>query len=184
MLDVELGDAADLRRALDRALVSSGHRRRRRCAGSAGATFVTLMHTASFAGDGTIDATAPAEDVEEHARRGVSRSALRTAFGRRARYDADRDLAASPVPFAVADEHDLRQRLRPGIDGVVIAWRGRRATFLPQVWDHMADPRAFVDALKRKAGLATNFWDDEICVARYSVTKFREPAPRPLEVHS
>ena len=37
-------------------------------------------------------------------------------------------------------------RLVPGRDGLVLAWRGRRATFLPKVWEQVADaqrlPRA------------------------------------------
>jgi len=54
--------------------------------------------------------------------------------------------AAPPGPGS-----DLLRRLRPGVDGVVLAWRGRRATFLPQVWESLAEPRDFIAALKRKA---------------------------------
>ncbi len=56
-------------------------------------------------------------------------------------------LLSAPAPLPVAGEDDLLRRLRPGIDGVVLAWRGRRATFLPQVWESLAEPRDFIAAL-------------------------------------
>jgi AMMECR1 domain-containing protein len=60
------------------------------------------------------------------------------------------------------------------VDGVVLSWRGRRATFLPQVWESLAEPREFIAALKHKAGLGAGFWADDIRVARYAVDKFKE----------
>jgi len=83
-------------------------------------------------------------------------------------------LLSAPVPLPVADEDDLLRQLRPGVDGVVLSWRGRRATFLPQVWETLAEPREFIAALKHKAGLGAGFWADDLRVARYAVDKFRE----------
>ena len=76
--------------------------------------------------------------------------------------------------FDVADEDDLLARLDPGVDGIVLAIGARRATFLPQVWESLPDPRAFVGALKRKAGLPADFWSPEIRVSRYTVAKWRQ----------
>lgn len=73
----------------------------------------------------------------------------------------------------VADEADAMARLRPGIDGVVLTFRDRQATFLPQVWAQLPEPAAFLAELKRKAGLAPDFWHPEIALARYRVDKFR-----------
>ena len=50
----------------------------------------------------------------------------------------------------------------------------RRATFLPQVWEALADPRAFVCALKRKAGLPENFWNPQVNISRYTVARWAE----------
>jgi MEMO1 family protein len=66
--------------------------------------------------------------------------------------------------------------LRPGRDGVVLAWRGRRATFLPQVWAQLPDPEDFVAALLHKAGLREGFWAEDLTLARYAVTHYEGPA--------
>ena len=57
-------------------------------------------------------------------------------------------------------------------DGVVLEWRGRNATFLPQVWEQLPDRARFIAALKRKAGLAPDFWAPDVKLARYRVRKF------------
>jgi len=57
---------------------------------------------------------------------------------------------------------------------VVLEWRGKRATFLPQVWETISDPQAFLRALKRKAGLPEDFWSPALNVSRYTVTKWAE----------
>jgi AMMECR1 domain-containing protein len=49
-----------------------------------------------------------------------------------------------PVPFPVRDEADACARLQPGVDGLILAWRGRRATFLPQVWQQLPNPIDFL----------------------------------------
>lgn len=53
----------------------------------------------------------------------------------------------------VQTEDALRADLRPHIDGLVIQADGRRAVFLPQVWEQLPEPAAFVEHLKQKAGL-------------------------------
>jgi len=76
--------------------------------------------------------------------------------------------------FEVAGEDDLLARLEPGVDGIVLELGRRRATFLPQVWESLPDPRDFVDALKRKAGMPANFWSPAIRVSRYTVVKWHQ----------
>jgi AMMECR1 domain-containing protein len=50
------------------------------------------------------------------------------------------------------------QKLRPGIDGVVLEINGRRSTFLPQVWEELTDPVEFLNHLSRKGGSASDAW--------------------------
>jgi AmmeMemoRadiSam system protein A len=83
-------------------------------------------------------------------------------------------LLAPPAAFDVAGEDDLLSRLEPGVDGIVIELGARRATFLPQVWESLPDPRDFVGALKRKAGLPADFWSPEVRVSRYTVARWHE----------
>jgi len=75
-----------------------------------------------------------------------------------------------------ADEDDLIARLQPGVDGLILEFGGRRATFLPQVWESLADPRDFLAALKQKAQLPERFWSPHMRVLRYGVSKWTEHA--------
>ncbi len=61
-------------------------------------------------------------------------------------------LLSADERLEVRDEEDLLARLRPDVDGLVLEYGHHRATFLPQVWESLPDPRGFVMALKRKAG--------------------------------
>ncbi len=67
----------------------------------------------------------------------------------------------------VRSEAELLRRLEPGRDGLVLAWRGRRATFLPAVWEQVADAREFLRRLKDKAGWDRDFWPADLEVLRY-----------------
>jgi AmmeMemoRadiSam system protein A len=73
-----------------------------------------------------------------------------------------------------SEQHALAQ-LRPGVDGVVLQYGRARGTFLPQVWESLPQPAEFLAQLKRKAGLPADFWHEDICLSRYSVTKWKEP---------
>jgi AmmeMemoRadiSam system protein A len=81
----------------------------------------------------------------------------------------------------VQDEAGLLARLVPGEDGLVIAWRGSRATFLPKVWEQLPDPVAFLRHLKRKAGWRDDFWAPDVEVWRYETETIAGPrgAARP-----
>jgi len=67
----------------------------------------------------------------------------------------------------VHDEAGLLARLVPGETGLVLAWRGSRATFLPKVWDQLREPAEFLRHLKRKAGWSADFWADDLAVWHY-----------------
>jgi len=69
-------------------------------------------------------------------------------------------------------EADLLRQLQPGIDGWILQERDLRGTFLPSVWEALPDPRLFLEQLKRKAGLASDYWSDTIEVWRYSTESF------------
>lgn len=56
--------------------------------------------------------------------------------------------------LAFADEAELVAQLERGVHGLLIEQDGRRATFLPKVWDGVRDPELFLARLKEKAGLA------------------------------
>ncbi len=49
-----------------------------------------------------------------------------------------------------------------------------RSTFLPQVWQQLPTTEDFIAYLKRKAGLDANFWDDQVKLSQYTVSKWKE----------
>ncbi|MBK8175028.1 MAG: AmmeMemoRadiSam system protein A [Rhodospirillales bacterium] len=65
-------------------------------------------------------------------------------------------------------EDNLLEQLRPGRDGIVISGNGRRAVFLPQVWEQLSQPRDFLEHLKLKAGFSPTYWSDDIRAQRFS----------------
>lgn len=76
------------------------------------------------------------------------------------------------VPMPAGNEAAALAALRPGVDGVIFDWRGARATLLPQVWDELPVPRDFMVALKRKAGLPSDFWAPDVRLYRYRTRQF------------
>ena len=74
-------------------------------------------------------------------------------------------------------EESLLAQIQPHRHGLVLTYGSRRGTFLPQVWEELPQPREFLRALKRKAGLPADFWGGEMEVYWYTVEKWREEQP-------
>jgi hypothetical protein len=143
-----------------------------------GATFVTLTQNGQLRGCiGSLEAHRPlATDVAENAVAAAFRDPrfppLASEELVRTRVEVSLLEASQPMDFI--DEADAIARLRPGIDGLILTHGQRRATFLPQVWESLPDPRRFMAQLKLKAGLPADFWDEQISLARYGVQKWKE----------
>ena len=90
-------------------------------------------------------------------------------------------LLGEPQPLTFTDEADALAKLRPGIDGVILTAGGRRATFLPQVWEQLPDPAEFIGRLKQKAGLPANYWGPDVRLATYPVQAIHEADPGEAE---
>ena len=142
------------------------------------AVFVTLLRAGQLRGCvGSLEARAPLAQA-------VAISAFNAAF-RDQRFpvlQADEfDALAieisvlSPMePIAAASRDELLAMLEPGIDGLLLEDRGRRATFLPKVWEKMASPHEFVEHLLLKAGLPRDHWSNSLRVSRYRTLSFAE----------
>lgn len=83
--------------------------------------------------------------------------------------------------MVVASEQQLLLDLVPGRDGLVLEWRGMRATFLPKVWENVAGPQDFLRRLKEKAGLRADFWAVDIQLWRYETEIMAVERPATLE---
>jgi AmmeMemoRadiSam system protein B/AmmeMemoRadiSam system protein A len=71
-------------------------------------------------------------------------------------------------PMLFRTQEDLLRQLRPGVDGLILCDGTARATFLPEVWESLPEPREFLLQLKRKAGLSHEHWSDSLEVSRYT----------------
>ncbi len=146
-----------------------------------GATFVTLHRHGELRGCiGSLEAHRTLEhDVRHNAHAAAFRDPRFAPLAAHefASLHVEVSLIGASQPLAVGSEREALQALRPGVDGVILEWRGRRSTFLPQVWAQLPQPAAFLGALKRKAGLAGDFWAADLTLARYGVHKFEEGAP-------
>ena len=74
----------------------------------------------------------------------------------------------------VTSESDLLEVLQPGIDGLMIEFDNHRGTFLPAVWRDLPKPKQFLTRLKVKAGLAGDFWSEDLVIWRYTTDSFKE----------
>ena len=86
--------------------------------------------------------------------------------------DVHISVLGNPEPMQFDSEQGLLEQLRPGVDGLILEEHGRRATFLPAVWESLQDPQAFLQHLKMKAGLPADYWSDSISAHRYQVEAF------------
>lgn len=156
-----------------------------------GATFVTITIDGQLRGCmGSIEADRPL-------REDLSKNALAAAFGD-PRFPpltageweiADLEVSElTPLKPMVPQnsgqpltEAEVLSRLRPGVDGVLLRFGPRRATFLPQVWEQLPEPQRFLSHLKAKAGLPGDFWDPNIEVETYQVSASHLPRGKPEE---
>jgi len=144
------------------------------------ASFVTLMQGEELRGCvGALEAQRPlAQDVAENARAAAFEDArfkplTPEEFGD---IDIEVSLLSTPKQLPFESHAELIARLRPGVDGIILEYsgEGKRATFLPQVWEGLPDPEQFIAHLKRKAGIAADTDIRRCRVKRYTVLKWRE----------
>ncbi len=147
-----------------------------------GATFVTLTLDGEMRGCiGSLNARrALGEDVADNACGAAFRDPRfpPVSLAEWPHLRVEVSLLSDPEFLEVKSEAEALARLRPGIDGVIFFNGCRKATFLPQVWAQLPDPKEFLAALKRKAGLAGDFWGPSVMIATYQVQKWSEATPR------
>lgn len=149
------------------------------CFNENAATFVTLKIAGQLRG--CIGSLSPTVSLWES----VKTNALSSAFhdSRFSPLTADElkdvhidiSILTSPVDLVYVDAEDLITLLRPGVDGVVLQYGSRGATFLPQVWKQLPTAELFLGHLCLKAGLSENCWrEDHPTIQTYTVQSFAE----------
>jgi AmmeMemoRadiSam system protein A len=143
-----------------------------------GACFVTLTQQGQLRGCigslaahrtllADVQANAAAAALQDHRFAPLSLAEL-------AHTDIEVSLLSPLQPMHFVSEAQALAQLRPGIDGVVFECQRWRSTFLPQVWEQLPEPAAFMAHLKQKAGLPANFWSDAVRLYRYTVAHWSE----------
>jgi len=143
------------------------------------ASFVTLTIEGDLRGCiGALEPSMPLiEDVREHAAAAALDDPrfMPVRPDELERIEIEVSRLTLPVALDYADAADLLNKLRPGIDGVILREGRRRATFLPQVWEKLPDKAAFLDQLCAKMGAAPDAWRQRhLEVLTYQVEEFHE----------
>ncbi len=140
------------------------------------ATFTTIKKHGTLRGCiGSLEASRPLiEDVADSAFRAAFRDARfsRVTESEVPELEIHLSVLTPIVDMGVHSEAELLERLRPGVDGLVIRDGARRATFLPAVWEGLPEPRDFLDELRAKAGMAPGHWSQAFECLRYQVEEW------------
>lgn len=73
-----------------------------------------------------------------------------------------------------SSEEEMLTQITPYKDGLSIEENHLRATFLPAVWEKIPDKVEFLQQLKIKAGMHSNYWSSSIRAFRYHTIYFSE----------
>ena len=150
--------------------------------GAPGAAFVTLTKDGQLRGCiGSLQAHRPlADDVRANAAAAALSDTRFTPVtaAEAPQLQVEVSVLTAPQPLAFANESHALWQLQPHVHGVILecehAGRSHRSTYLPQVWEQIPEPRAFMAHLKVKAGLPFDFWSPQMRISTYRVHKFQE----------
>ena len=138
-----------------------------------GASFVTLEINKQLRGCiGTLEAYQPLiQDIAQNAYAAAFRDPRFLPLTAEEYLNLSKHISilSKPVKMSFTSEEDLLKQIRPGVDGLILADRGYRGTFLPSVWESLPQPELFLQHLKLKAGLPDNYWSETLTVEKYTV---------------
>lgn len=135
------------------------------------ATFVTLDINQQLRGCiGMLEAVRPlVMDIAENAYAAAFRDPRFPPVSAKeyALLDLHLSILSPAEAMSFYSEEDLIRQLRPGADGLIMQEGSQRGTFLPTVWESLTEPEEFLQHLKQKSGLASDYWSDSLKVSRY-----------------
>ena len=83
-------------------------------------------------------------------------------------------LLSTPKVVEYKDILDLKSKITPKKDGVVLTFGKHRATYLPSVWDSFNSFDDFFGSLCQKASLKSNCLNQHPTIKLYQATKYEE----------
>jgi AmmeMemoRadiSam system protein A len=83
-------------------------------------------------------------------------------------------LLTTPQTLGYSDTEDLKAKIRPGIDGVILQQGYHQATYLPSVWEQLPGFEQFFATLCQKAGLKADCLEYRPTIQVYQAEKIEE----------
>ena len=83
-------------------------------------------------------------------------------------------LLTTPHILGYSDIKDLKAKIRPGIDGVILQQGHHQATYLPSVWEQLPGFEQFFGTLCQKAGLRADCLEYHPTIQVYQAEKIEE----------
>ncbi len=81
---------------------------------------------------------------------------------------------SEPVKIEYSDYDDLKSRIVPGKDGLILKYGQYQGTFLPQVWEQLPTTEQFLEHLSYKAGANPTIYSLHPDIYRYRVEHIEE----------
>lgn len=83
-------------------------------------------------------------------------------------------LLSAPQKIHYENVADLKRKISPYEDGIVLTHDAHQATYLPQVWEQLPQFEAFFESLCQKSGLSSDCLSQHPEISRYHVKKYKE----------
>ena len=138
-----------------------------------GPVFVHLYHNGVLRGSaGAVDSKASmAENVAKYAYEAAFQDYRYLPLEKSDLKDVEITLSflMPKIPVKPPAGESPEASLRPNIDGLLLREHANAGYFLPSVWEVYPDPRAFLEQLKRKAGLPPDYASPTLKLYRFEV---------------
>ena len=79
-----------------------------------------------------------------------------------------------PTPLEYSDYEDLKAKIRPHVDGLILKYGQYQGTFLPQVWEELPSPHQFLEHLSYKANANPTIYQHHPDIFVYQVEAIKE----------
>jgi AmmeMemoRadiSam system protein A len=83
-------------------------------------------------------------------------------------------ILSQPKILEYHDLKDLKNKVTPLQDGIILKYQDKQATYLPQVWEDLPQFDAFFSSLCQKANLPSNCLSQHPEISTYQVKKYKE----------
>ena len=141
-----------------------------------GASFVTLTQNGKLRGCiGSLEARQPLiDDIIANAKNAAFRDPRFPRLTKKEFKTTDVEVSVLTTPkiLEYKDIKDLKNKIRPNIDGVILRLNSNQATFLPQVWEELPEFESFFGHLLNKAGLPMDSFKYHPTIFVYQVNKY------------